>query len=110
VVESTINPIRDIEYLKELLGQGYVVKGTRKDPDKDFEGIQRFLQRGHEFFPEGWLVANGFKLVEPSQFTKGYKLAFRDTSGRLEQYFKSNYSLVKGEETVPLYLVHENPV
>ena len=107
---SDVKPIKDSGYLKELLDQGYRVVGTRQDPEKDREGIERFLQRGHEFFPEEWLLADGFELVEPSQFTKGHKLAYRDSEGKLEQYFRSNYSLVKGDETVYLYLIHETPV
>ena len=102
-----LNPIKDIDYLQKLMEEGYVLKGPRQNLSKDFFIFKRFLRRGHEFIPEKWLESRGYEFVEPSNFTKGFKLAYRIKQGILEQYFKSNYSLYKKKRKIYLYLKHE---
>lgn len=104
---STVKPIRDIEYLEELISEGYVLKGRRGDPSKDLIAIKRFFSKGYEFVPEDWLLSDGYELVEPSVFTKGYTLAYKLIDDFPDQYFRSGYSLVKEGKEVFLYLKHK---
>jgi len=104
---STVKPIRDIEYLEELISEGYVFKGRRGDPSKDLIAIKRFFSKGYEFVPEDWLLSSGYELVEPSVFTKGHTLAYKLIDDLPDQYFRSGYSLIKEGEEVFLYLKHK---
>jgi hypothetical protein len=101
---SALEPIRDVDYLEKLIGQGYVLKGRREDPDRDLAAVKRFFAKEYALVPEDWLLSNGYELVEPSAFTKGYTLAYKLIDDFPDQYFRSGYSLVKGDEEVFLYL------
>lgn len=101
---SILNPIKDIAYLRKLILKGYSLKGPRLDESKDLLVFERFLNRGHNFIPVDWLKSRGYKFVEPSIFTKYYKLAYKEKEGVVEQYFKSNYTLYKKNKKVHLYL------
>jgi hypothetical protein len=104
---EVLHPIRDIAYLQKLMEKDYVLKGPRHDVSKDLLVLKRFLGRGHEFIPENWLENRGYEFVEPSNFTKNFKLAYIIKDGILEQYFKSNYSLYKKNNEIHLYLKYE---
>jgi hypothetical protein len=101
---EVLNPIKDIAYLQKLMEKGYVLKGPRQNLSKDLLVFKRFLRRRHDFIPEDWLESRGYEFVEPSNFTKGFKLAYKIKEGVLEQYFKSNYSLYKKKREIYLYL------
>jgi hypothetical protein len=82
----------------------YVLEGPREDASKNLAVFERFLRRGHQFTPEDWLESRGYEFVEPSTFTKGYKLAYGMKEDVLVQYFRSNYSLHKKDRKICLYL------
>lgn len=97
-------PITDIDSLKKLLGEGYVLKSQVNDPSRNLIIFKRLLRRGYKLIPENWLKSNGYEFVEPGIFTKGYKLAYKMKDGVLEQYYKSNYSLSNNNNEIRLYL------
>jgi len=99
-----VKPINNLDYLEELLNKGYTIKGPRKDPSRDLISLKAFLKRGKEFTPEDWISSSGYEFVEPSIFTKGYRILYKIINGFSDERFKSNYSLVKGEREIPLYL------
>jgi hypothetical protein len=101
---STLKPIKDAKYLEELISEGYVLKGRREDPDRDLAAVKKFFAKDYELVPEDWLLSNGYELVEPSPFTKGYTLAYKLIDDFPDQYFRSGYSLVEGDKEVFLYL------
>jgi len=102
--ETEVKPIKDIGYLENLIDEGYAVKGPRQDPSKDLITFKAFLRKGYEFAPEDWLSSNGYQFVEPSTFTKGFRLAYKLIEGFPDERFRSNYSLLKVNKEVPLYL------
>jgi hypothetical protein len=102
--EKEVKPISDMGYLEKLLDEGYMVKGLRQDPSKDLISFKAFLRKGYEFAPEDWLVSNGYQFVEPSTFTKGFRLLYKLIEGFPDERFRSNYSLLKGDKEIPLYL------
>lgn len=102
-----IKPIKDPAYLKELIEKGYVLKGPMRGPTKNLSAIERSLRKGSEFAPEDWLLEMGYQFVEPSPFTKGFKLAYKLINGIPEQYFKSVYSLMKKGNEIPIYVKHK---
>jgi len=104
---ETLQPIRDIEYLQKLMDEDYTLKGQRPDPSRNLTVFKRFLKKGQEFIPENWLKNRGYAFVEPSNFTKGYKLAYKMIDGALEQYFESNYSLNKKDIEIHLFLKYK---
>ena len=104
-----IGPISNLDYLEQLLDDGYVIKGPRKDPSRDLTSFKAFLKKGKEFAPEDWLSSMGYEFVEPSTFTKGYRIAYKIIDEFPDQRFNSNYSLVKGKREIPLYLKTELP-
>ena len=104
-----VGPINNLDYLEELLDEGYVIKGPRKDPSRDLTSFKAFLKKGKEFAPEDWLSSMGYEFVEPSTFTKGHRLAYKIIDEFPDQRFNSNYSLVKGKREIPLYLKTEVP-
>jgi hypothetical protein len=104
---DVLNPIKNIAYLQKLMEKGYVLTGPRQDLSKDLLVFKRFLRRRHDFIPEGWLESRGYEFVEPSNFTKGFKLAYKIKGGVLIQYYKSNYSLCKKNRKICLYLKEE---
>lgn len=106
---KSFGPINNLEYLEELLNEGYVIKGPRNDPSRDLVSFKAFLKKGKEFAPEDWLSSMGYTFVEPSTFTKGHRIAYKIIDEFPDQRFKSNYSLVKGEKEFPLYLHSEVP-
>ena len=71
---------------------------------KDLSIFKAFLRKGHEFAPEDWLSSNGYQFVEPSTFTKGRRLAYKLNEKFPDERFMSNYSLLKGNNEIPLYL------
>lgn len=102
-------PIKTIDELEETLSEGYTIKGPRKDPSRDLVSFKAFLKKGREFAPEDWLAENGYKFVEPSTFTKGHKIAYKMIDDFPDERFNSNYSLVKGDVEIVLYLKAEVP-
>ena len=100
----SVEPINTLDYLDELLGQGYVIKGPRKDSSRDLISFKAFLKKGKEFVPEVWLSHMGYEFVEPSTFTKGHKIAYKIIDEFPDERFNSNYTLVKGKRKIPLYL------
>jgi hypothetical protein len=107
--EKFVRPINSLDYLEELLNMGYVIKGPRKDPSRDLISFKAFLKKGKEFATEDWLSSMGYEFVEPNRFTKGHRIAYRIIDEFPDQRFNSNYSLVKGEREIPLYLKTEAP-
>ena len=99
-----IEPINNLDYLEELLDQGYIIKGPRKDSSRDLISFKAFLKKGKEFAPEVWLSHMGYEFVEPSTFTKGHKIAYKIIDKFPDERFNSNYTLVKGNREIPLYL------
>ena len=97
-------PIRDVAHLRRLMEEDYALEGPREDASKNLAVFERFLGRGHEFVPEGWLESMGYEFVEPSTFTKGYRLAYKTEGGVTVQYFRSNYSLCRKDRRISLYL------
>jgi hypothetical protein len=102
-------PINSLDYLQELLNDGYIIKGPRKEPSRDLASFKAFLKKGKEFAPEDWLSNNGYKFVEPSIFTRGHRIAYKIIDDFPDERFNSNYSIVKGEKEIPLYLKSELP-
>ena len=102
--KTEVEPIKDVDYLERLIDAGYAIKGPRQDPPKDLITFKAFLRRGHEFAPEDWLSNNGYQFVEPSTYTKGRRLAYKLIEGFPDERFRSNYSLLKANKEVPLYL------
>jgi hypothetical protein len=107
--DTPIKPISSLKELDTLLHQGYVIKGPRDDPSRDLISFKAFLKRGKEFAPEDWLSSKGYKFVEPSTFTKGHRIAYKISDESPDERFNSNYSLVKGENEITLYLKAEMP-
>ena len=105
---TNIRTISNAEYLRELLREGYTLLGPRKDQEKDMVMIERYFTKGYEFFPETKLIAEGYKIVEPSTFTKGLQFAYQTDINMLDKYYKSNYSLKKQLAEIPLYLKYED--
>jgi len=99
-----VEPINTLDYLEELLCKGYVIKGPRKDSSRDLISFKAFLKKGKEFAPEGWLSNMGYEFIEPSTFTKGHKIAYKIIDEFPDERFNSNYTLVKGNREIPLYL------
>jgi hypothetical protein len=106
---KTLQPLNSAGHLDELLGEGYVVKGPRNDPQRDAASLRRQLEKGKEYTPEVWFPQNGYKFVEPSTFTKGYRIAYKIIDAFPDERYNSNYSLVKGDTEIPLYLKVEVP-
>lgn len=104
-----VKPIKNPDYLEELLNEGYIIKGPRKDPSKDLISFKTFLEKGKEFAPTDWLSSMGYEFVKPSILTKGHKISYKTINGFPDERFNSNYSLVKGEREIPLYLKVEVP-
>jgi len=104
---GTIKPIKEIDHLKRLLAEGYLLKGPRQDISKNLMVIKRILGKGRKLVPEDWLINEGYRLVEPSAFTKGMILAYRIEDDILRRYFKTNYSLLLRDIEIPLYLKYE---
>ncbi len=102
-----LTPIADKEQLRALLEKGYTLRGPRPDPEVNVAAMERYFARGYEFVPEPLLLAQGYELVPPSQFTKGLQFAYRIVDEQLSKFYRSNYALLKGEEAVPLYLKYE---
>ena len=99
--------MRNIEYLQKLLDKCYIVNSKWTDPSRNLGIFKRFLNKGYEFIPEIWLKNRGYVFVEPCNFTKGYKLAYKIEDGVLEQYYESNYSLIKNDDVIQLYLLYK---
>jgi len=103
-----IEKIKNIKVLKQLLDKGYSLKGPRENAEDNLKAIEMFFRRGRQFLSEDWLVQQGYKLVEPSNFTKGLKFAFKLENGYPDKYFKTNYSLLKEGKEIALYLKYED--
>jgi hypothetical protein len=97
-------PIKDMAYLQKLLKKGYIIEGPKKKVTKDLLVFKKILKRGYDFIPEGWLASKGYEFVEPCTLTKGFKLAYIIKNDVLIQFFRSNYSLCKKNNKIPLYL------
>ena len=107
--EKSPKPLNSAEYLDELLAEGYTVRGPRNDPERDSASLKRHLEKGKEYAPEVWLAESGYKFVEPSTFTKGYRIAYKIIDDFPDERYNSNYSLVRADKEMPLYLKMEVP-
>ena len=107
--EMSLKPVDSADYLDELLAEGYAVKGPRNDAERDSASLKKYLEKGKEYAPEAWLAENGYKFVEPSTFTKGYRIAYKMIDDFPDERYNSNYSLVKADKEIPLYLKMEVP-
>ena len=107
--EKSLQPLNSAEYLDELLGNGFTVKGPRNDPERDSALLKKQLEKGKEYTPETWLSENGYKFVEPSTFTKGFRIAYKIIDDFPDERYNSKYSLVKADAEIPLYLKMEAP-
>lgn len=107
VSPDQLAPIADKEQLRALLDKGYTLKGPRPDLEVNVAAMERYFARGYEFVPEPLLLAQGYELVPPSQFTKGLQFAYRIVDEQLSKYYRSNYALLKGEKEAALYLKYE---
>jgi len=99
-----INSVISVDYLEKLVNEGYEIQGPRNDPSKDLTSFKIFLKKRREFVREDWLSDNGYQFVEPSTFTNGRRIAYKMIEGFPDERFKSNYSLRKGDQEIPLYL------
>jgi len=99
-----IKTISSESYLDEIMDSGWTIVGPRKDPQKDLRFAKNFFKRNMEFVPEHVLEADGFKIVPPSPFTRGYQLMFKD-AGQLIRYTRSQYTLTSGKTEIPLYVI-----
>ena len=107
--ERALKPLNTAEYLDELLAAGYTVKGPRDDAARDAGILRKQLEKGKEFTPETWFEPNGYKFVEPSTFTKGYRIAYKIIDDFPDERYNSKYSLVKDGREIALYLKMEAP-
>ena len=108
-VDKALKPLNSVEYLEELLSEGYTVKGPRNDPERDSASLKRYIEKGKEYTPEDWLTDNGYKFVEPSTFTKGYRIAYKVIDDFPDERFNANYSLIKEGKEITLFLKMEMP-
>ena len=99
-----IKTISNESYLDEIIDSGWAIVGPRKDPQKDLRFAKNFFKRNMEFVPEHVLEADGFKIVLPSPFTRGYQLMYKD-NGQLIRYTRSRYTLTSGKTEIPLYVI-----
>lgn len=99
-----IKTISSESYLDEIIDSGWTIVGPRKDPQKDRRFAKNFFKRNMEFVPEHVLEADGFKIVQPSPFTRGHQLMFKD-EGQLIRYTRSQYTLTSGKTEIPLYVI-----
>jgi hypothetical protein len=103
-IELLSNPITDASKLEALLALGYTIEGPRPSSEANQKAVERFFTRGYEFFPESCLKKGGCQLVEPSALTKGLKFAYKCEGEDMYRWHKSQYTLVKEEIKIPLYL------
>ena len=99
-----IKTISSESYLNEIIDSGWTIAGPRKDSQKDLRFARNFFKRNMEFVPEHVLEADGFKVVLPSPFTRGYQLMFKN-EGQLIRYTRSQYTLTSGDAEIPLYVI-----
>ncbi|MBN2137082.1 MAG: hypothetical protein JW720_04695 [Sedimentisphaerales bacterium] len=107
--EKSLEPLSSGACLDELLAEGYIVKGPRSDAERDSALLRKQLENGKEYTPEVWFPENGYKFVEPSTFTQGYKIAYKIIDDFPDERYNSKYSLVKDGLEIPLYLKMEVP-
>jgi hypothetical protein len=107
--QKVVKPIDSLDYLEELLVEGYTIKGPRQDSSRDLSSLKAFVKRGKEFAPEDWLENSGYQFVEPNTFTKGHRIAYKLTDDIPDERFNSNYWIVKDGREIPLYLKVEVP-
>ena len=99
-----IKTISSESYLDEIIDSGWTIVGPRKDPQKDLRFAKNFFKRNMEFVPEHVLEAGGFKIVQPNPFTRGHQLMYKD-DGQLIRYTRSQYTLISGDDEIPLYVI-----
>jgi hypothetical protein len=99
-----ISTITDETYLNKIIDSGWMIRGPRKDSQKDLHFAKNFFKRNITFVPEHVLEADGFKVVSPCPFTRGYQLMFKD-EGRLIRYTRSRYTLISENHEIPLYII-----
>jgi hypothetical protein len=104
VKPEEITTISDESYLDEIIGSGWTIVGPRKDTQKDLRFAKNFFKRSMEFVPEHVLETDGFKIVQPSPFTRGHQLMYKD-EGRLIRYTRSQYTLTSGKTEISLYVI-----
>ena len=102
--ENKVKSATSVGDLEKLIDQGYKVEGPRQDPSRDLRSLSAFLRKGHEFATEDWLSVNGYQFVEPNTFTGGRRIAYKMIEGFPDERFRSNYSLLRGDKEIPLYL------
>jgi len=99
-----VKTISSESYLNEIMDSGWTIVGPRKDKHKDLRFAKNFFKRNMEFVPEHVLEADGFEIVPPSPFTRGYQLMFKD-KGQLIRYTRSQYTLTSDKTEIPLYII-----
>ncbi len=99
-----VKTISSESHLDEIIDSGWTIVGPRKDTQKDLRFAKNFFKRNMEFVPEHVLEADGFEIVLPSPFTRGYQLMFKD-KGQLIRYTRSQYTLTSGKTEIPLYVI-----
>jgi hypothetical protein len=104
-----IGPIESDVHVETLVEEGFEVRGPRGDFSKDLVSFKRILKTGRVFVPEPFLVSQGYQAVEPSPFTQGKRILWKEMDNFPDEYASSNYSLIRGEEEALLYLKVELP-
>lgn len=99
-----LEPIKDTNYLQELIDDGYTIEGPRNNTSRDLAAVKAFIRKGLVFSPEEWLASQEYQFIEPNTFTKGFRIAYKLIDGFPDELFKSNYSLLKKSSGIPLYL------
>ena len=104
-----LKPIITSEDIDAAIHAGYSLTGPRKDIEKDLKTFKLFLEKGKDFAPEDWLRNEGYRIVEPNQFTNGFWIAFKMVNDFPDERYNSNYSLKKDDQETKLYLRKEMP-
>jgi len=107
--EFILKPIKTAEDIDAAIQSGYSLIGPRKDLEKDLKTFKLFLEKGKEFVPENCLKNEGYRIVEPNQFTNGFWIAFKMVNDFPDERFNSNYILKKEDHEIKLYLQKEMP-
>ena len=105
--EFILKPIKTAEDIDKTIQAGFRLIGPRKDTEKDLKTFKLFLEKGKEFAPENWLKNEGYRIVEPNQFTNGFWIAFKMVNDFPDERFNSNYILTKDDLEIKLYLQKE---
>lgn len=107
-----VRPINNPDYIDYLVSKGYKIiknKDPKNDPARHLRTFKKFLEKGKEFASEEWLAEMDYQFIEPNTFTMGHRIAYKMINDFPDERFNSNFSIVKGEKEIPLYLKKELP-